>query len=565
MQEIIDLVSGALSSLLIIPLIGTGIYLTIRLKLVQMFHFGHSWKVIAGVYDNPDDEGDINHLQALSAALSATIGIGNIAGVATAIHFGGPGALFWMWVTAALGMATKFGEATLAMVYRKIHKDGSASGGPMYYIEMGLGKGWKWLAVTFAFCTIISSFGSGNTVQSFTVADSFRGDLGIPTWITGLTTATLVGLVVLGGIKRIGSVASKLVPFMAFVYIASAIIVVSSHIAEVPAAFALIFESAFSARAGIGGFAGSTFYMALLWGVKRGLFSNESGQGSAPIAHAAAKTDEPVREGTVAMVGPFIDTLLICTLTGLTIITTGAWHERYPTTMETSDVVVVEKGTSLGFGGTVEEKDLYTGNAYWKDTSDLISENDKQLCFIYNQGFVTDPRFLLVHEDNSDQEVDTLLLKIESGGILSIKSPYPRSHDFHDELLEHFVINGKALRNGSLLTAQAFAMGLGNKWGTYMVAIGVFLFGLSTAISWSYYGDRAVVYLFGHKGVRLYRIIFVVVHFIGANLALETIWGFGDIALAMMAFPNLIALIFLAPKLQKLKEDYFSREHVPFK
>ncbi|MDP8205546.1 MAG: sodium:alanine symporter family protein [Candidatus Electryonea clarkiae] len=563
MQHFIDSTASLLGLIIIIPLIGTGLYLTIRLKLVQMMQFGHSWKVISGIYDDPEEIGDINHIQALSAALSATIGIGNIAGVATAIHFGGPGALFWMWVTAFVGMATKFSEATLALKFRQIHKDGSASGGPMYYIELGLGKSWKPLAVIFAFCTIISSFGSGNTVQAFTVADSFGADFGIPNWVTGLVLATLVGMVIIGGIKRIGIVASRLVPFMALVYIISALWVIGSNADKLPDAIKLIFNSAFSARAGIGGFAGSTFMMALLWGVKRGLFSNESGQGSAPIAHAAAKTEEPVREGTVAMVGPFIDTLVICTLTGLTIITSGAWNTPFFTTIDLDQPTVVTGMAKLLPGGKVDEEDLFVGRR------PILGGNVLGVKFIHNNSFFIDPEIVQTYEDGEPVPLNQGTFEVNKDGIIEIyrvelDSIGRKIDKPENEIpLENIRIEGKGLRNGSLLTAQAFESGLGGKWGNWMVTIAVFLFAISTAISWSYYGDRATVYLFGIKGVKIYRMVYVVVVFIGANLALEAAWGFGDIALACMAIPNLFALVLLAKKVQEWKEEYFSREHVP--
>jgi len=511
-----------------------------------MIKFGHSWKVIAGVYDNPDDEGDINHLQALSAALSATIGIGNIAGVATAIHFGGPGALFWMWVTAFLGMATKFSEATLAMKYRKIHKDGSASGGPMYYIEMGLGKKWKALAVIFAGATIISSFGTGNSIQAFTVADSFKADFGIPTHYTGLILATLVGMVILGGIKRIGIVASRLVPFMALTYIIGALYVVGHNASNIPACFSMIFSSAFTPQGAVGGFAGSTFYMAILWGVRRGIYSNESGQGSAPIAHAAAKTDEPAREGTVAMIGPFIDTLVICTLTGLAILTSGVWTTPFPDEIQPGDVKVVSREAQLLPGGNVADDDLANGR---------YIVNSPEIKMLYNHSFVED--HLFSHSTGEGSELHYFKdceIVVENGKIVDIV------HHMGQSFIESTVIKGSTLRNGSLLTAKAFESAMG-KWGSWIVTFGVFLFALSTAISWSYYGDRATVYLFGTKGVKIYRWIYVCIVFIGANLALATVWGFGDIALTIMAIPNLIALVLLAPKIKEIKEEYFSRKH----
>ncbi len=574
MQELIDSVSGKISFLLIFPLIGTGLYLTFRLRIVQLLHFGHSWKVLAGIYDDPEHEGDINHLQALSAALSATIGIGNIAGVATAIHFGGPGALFWMWVTAVLGMATKFSEATLAMMHRKIHEDGSASGGPMYYIEMGLGKSWKPLAVIFAFCTIISSFGSGNTVQAFTVADSFRAEFGIPPYITGLITATLVGLVILGGIKRIGVVASRLVPFMAFIYVVCAIAVVGVNYQQIPAAFSLIFNSAFTAQGAVGGFFGSTFSLALLWGVKRGLFSNESGQGSAPIAHAAAKTDEPVREGTVAMIGPFIDTLVICTLTGLTILTTGVWNETYEVELKPEEVFVVHEDTPLGPGAEIavdEDSLVYPEGRYpfvlfTDSTHCVLMENvvleegrgarSAPLTFVGSSTVLDSMRFYAPNEEGDDVLIPIGYLIIDEEGSMCFLNGL-------EQEIEDVEIHALGLLNGSPLTAQAFATGIGSQYGSLMVTFGVFLFALSTAISWSYYGDRATVYLFGQQYVRIYRTIFVIVHFIGSTLALKTVWGLSDIALSFMAFPNLVALVFLARMIQKKKEEYFKMEHKP--
>ncbi len=559
MQALIDKASSIMGMVIILPLIGTGIYLTIRLKLVQMLHFGHSWRVIAGIYDNPDDEGDINHLQALSAALSATIGIGNIAGVATAIYFGGPGALFWMWVTAFLGMATKFTEATLAIKYRTIHKDGSSSGGPMYYIQRGLGENWKPLAILFAFCTIISSFGSGNTVQAFTVSDSFLHDFGIPKVATGIILALLVGMVILGGIKRIGLVASRLVPFMAAVYILASLYVLITNYAAIPSAFAVIVKSAFTPQAGTGGFLGSTFMMALLWGVKRGLFSNESGQGSAPIAHAAAKTDKSVREGTVAMIGPFIDTLVICTLTGLTIITSGVYTKHFPTELELGDIQIIQRNTQPtpsmdGIQVTTEAI-----------AQDNISIHDGKLVnhdILHGQGFLMGHVFETCDENGDWHPVaegELVFKEDEASKEQRLVLYTPSGHD------EDVRVTGNTLLNGSLLTSMAFETALPGKWGGYIITFGVFLFAVSTAISWSYYGDRATIYLFGEKGLIVYRLVFVVVLFIGANLKLEAAWGFGDVALSFMAIPNLIALLFLAKKVQKWKEEYFSMEQKPFR
>ena len=309
----------------LILLIGTGVFLTLYLRFVQVRKFRHSVDVIRGTFDDPNEQGDLTHFQALSAALSATIGIGNIAGVATAIHYGGPGALFWMWVVAFVGMATKGVECYLGHRFREVHPDGHAAGGPMYYIKNGMSSKWAWLGSMFAFLAAMASLGSADMVQSNTVSQILGKDLSMPPWVTGIVLATLVGVVIIGGIRRIGRVASRLVPTMCVIYVIGGGAIVLMNIGAVPDALALIISKAFTTQGQVGGFAGSTFLLTLTWGAKRGLFSNEAGQGSAPIAHAAARTNESVREGIVAQIGPFIDTLVVCTITGLVIITTGAW------------------------------------------------------------------------------------------------------------------------------------------------------------------------------------------------------------------------------------------------
>jgi AGCS family alanine or glycine:cation symporter len=312
-----EIFSGWISLPLTFILIGTGLFVTIALGFIQLKRLNHSFAVVSGKYDNPDDEGDVTHFQALSAALSATIGIGNIAGVALAVRLGGPGALFWMWVTAVLGMALKYAECTLSHRYRVIHEDGSASGGPMYYIEKGLGPKWKPLAVFFATCAVICSFCTGNMNQANTIAQMFL-TYNVSIYVSGGVIAALVGLVIIGGIKRIAAVASRLVPTMAVLYVLGTMVIIITHSENIMPSFAKIFTEAFSLKAGWGG-----LFAVIMWGVRRGLYSNEAGQGSAPIAHAAAKTKESAREGAVALMGPFIDTLIVCTMTGLAILSTG--------------------------------------------------------------------------------------------------------------------------------------------------------------------------------------------------------------------------------------------------
>ncbi|MDZ7692890.1 MAG: sodium:alanine symporter family protein [Balneolaceae bacterium] len=335
---------------MVIILLAFGIYITIKMGFVQFTRFRHGLKVVTGFYDDPEDEGDINHFQALTTALSATVGIGNIAGVALAIHYGGPGALFWMWVTALLGMAIKFTEVTLAQEYRSKNPDGTVSGGPMYYIERGLGSNWKWLAVAFAISAAICAFLTGNAVQANTVADVMKTDFQIPVAITGFITASLVAAVVLGGIKRIGRVTSKLVPFMGILYVLGAVIILALNYQDILPSLVSIVSNAFNPQAGALGVGSGALIFTLSYGVQRGLFSNEAGQGSAPIAHSAAKTDQPVREGVVALLEPFIDTLIICTMTGLVIVSTGSWDMHHKSSVDPTDEVVsyeLESGSDV--------------------------------------------------------------------------------------------------------------------------------------------------------------------------------------------------------------------------
>ncbi|MBN1164199.1 MAG: sodium:alanine symporter family protein [Candidatus Krumholzibacteriota bacterium] len=537
----------------IVLLLGTGIFLTVRLRFIQLRKVSHSLAIIAGYYDNPQDKGEINHFQALTAALSATIGIGNISGVAIAIHYGGPGALFWMWVTAILGTASKFVECTLSLHFREVHEDQTVSGGPMYYIEKGLGRPWKFMAVIFACCAVISSFGSGNAVQAFTVADSFRSDFGIPTWITGSSMAVIIALVIIGGIKRIGKVTSKLVPVMSVIYFLGAITVLLINAPLVPGAIGTIFRDAFTAKAGVGGFFGSSFMFMLIWGVKRGIFSNEAGQGSAPIAHAAAKTEEPVREGLVAMIGPYIDTLLICSLTGLVIVTVGVWSQKKDETITfkmQNEITMMKSEGRVQINGKIEEGDLM------KDEFHISAGSAPEVVFIKNDSPIDDAivwyenrRFtgrVTVDEDGAPHFQDERGREIPAGDV---------------------EVSGWILQNGSPLTGWAFQKGLSplGNWGHYIVTIAVFLFALSTAISWSYYGDRSIEYLFGPPAIMPYRVVFCIMHFLGAVFSLEIVWGFGDTALGLMAIPNLIAIFALSGVVKKLTDDYFSRSHRRYK
>jgi AGCS family alanine or glycine:cation symporter len=321
-----DYVGGYLLLLFLIPI---GVFYAVRLRFFNIRFIGHTLKVIAGKYDDENEHGEINHFKALTTALSGTVGTGNIVGVALALYYGGPGAIFWMWITGFLGMMLKFAECTLSIKYRREHPDGHMSGGPMYYIEEGLKKafknGSKILAVVFAGATILCSIGTGNTAQSNSIAGVLFENYNLAPWVSGIIMSILVLLVTIGGIKRISKVTSVLVPFMAILYFLSAIIVLVIFYRHVPDAILMIIKDAFMGTAATGGFLGSGFIIALRYGVARGIFSNESGQGTAGIAYSAVKTNYPAREGLVSSIGPFIDTIVICSLTALVIIVSGSW------------------------------------------------------------------------------------------------------------------------------------------------------------------------------------------------------------------------------------------------
>ncbi|MDT0630885.1 sodium:alanine symporter family protein [Rubrivirga sp. S365] len=548
LSQIIDAVNNVLRWPLVIGLLGTGLFLTVRLGFIQFRRLGHGFAVATGRYDDPDEPGDVSHFQALTTALSATVGVGNIAGVALAIHIGGPGALFWMWITALLGMATKYSEVTLAQQYRDVHHDedgkaweGSVSGGPMYYIERGLGRKWKPVAVFFAFALMVTSFMTGNAVQANTVATQVFDTFGVDPWITGLVTATIVGIVILGGISRIGKVTSIVAPVMAAIYVAGALLILVLNIGEIPAAFGRIFSEAFNPTSGVAGTGAGVFLLTMLYGVQRGLFSNEAGQGSAPIAHSAAKTDEPVSEGAVALLEPFIDTILICTMTGLVLVTTGAFEATAPAPLDlgASNVSFVEGDRETGYTP-------YLGQ-------DAIS---------YEEGMaqtLDGPRL-----GRFSVGVDTLYVdEAQTRPFTGTIDPDLRVARDADGTVRE-TLYGNTVRTSAPLTTLAFErglapIGLGGLGGS-IVLFSVILFAISTSISWSYYGDRCANYLFGTKAILPFKAVFVVMHFIGAVLAVTTIWDLGDVALSLVTLPNVLALILLSGTLKKLTDSYFERK-----
>ncbi|GGX41739.1 alanine/glycine:cation symporter family protein [Saccharospirillum salsuginis] len=329
LTEIISAINGVVwGPMMLVLILGVGLFLQLGLRLMPILKLGAGFKMMwegRSTSDSDRNAGEISPFQALMTALSATVGTGNIAGVATAVFLGGPGALFWMWCTALVGMATKYSEAVLAVQFREVDENGNHVGGPMYYIKNGLGSKWAWMGTLFAIFATVAGFGIGNTVQSNSVADVLEASFGLPDWVTGVALMILTGAVLLGGIKRIGRVAGSLVPLMAAAYLIIGLIVLGINADAIPAALATIFQDAFTGTAAQGGFAGAAVWAAIRFGVARGVFSNEAGLGSAPIAHAAAQTNDPVRQGMVAMLGTFIDTIVTCSITGLVIITSGLW------------------------------------------------------------------------------------------------------------------------------------------------------------------------------------------------------------------------------------------------
>lgn len=422
---------------LLILLVGTGIYLTIRLGLLQVARLPKAFQLI---FTKDKGHGDVSSFAALCTALAATVGTGNIIGVATAIKVGGPGALFWMWMAAFFGMATKYAEGLLAIKYRTKDANGAVAGGPMHYILLGMGEKWRPLAIFFALAgVLVALLGIGTFTQVNSITESIQNTAQVDPVITALILSIFVGIAVFGGLKSISKVSTAVVPFMAIVYILGTLTVILFNIEEIPATLALIFTSAFSPTAAVGGFAGASIRMAIQNGVARGVFSNESGLGSAPIAAAAAKTNEPVEQGLISMTGTFIDTLIICTLTGLTILVTGVW----------------------------------------------------------------------------------------SGDL-----------------------------NGVALTQSAFST-VFSYFGPSLLTIFLVLFAFTTILGWNYYGERCFEFLFGVRFIWLYRVVFVVMVLLGGFIELDMVWIIADIVNALMALPNLIALLVLSPVVIAETKQYF--------
>lgn len=538
-------------------LLGTGIFFTIYLKFPQIRYFGHAIKIVKGKFDRKDDIGDTSHFQALTTALSGTVGTGNIAGVALAIHLGGPAALFWMLITAALGMCTKFVEVLISHKYRDILPDGSVSGGPMYYMKKRLniktksGKIIRTGAILggfFAFATILSSFGTGSLPQINSISDAMFTSFGIKHIITGGVLAVLLGLVIIGGIKRIAKVTSTLVPAMAFIYLVGAILVIATNYQNILPSLASIFTDAFTGTAAVGGFLGAGFAFTFNKGVNRGLFSNEAGQGSAPIAHSAAKAQEPVSEGMVAILEPFIDTIIICTITGLVLLSSGVWNEKIDNKFEQADLEILAGNYSEE---NVTDKQLMS--THFSQDSTL-----KQFggVLAVEEGVIMTSDITVLHAESFAEDVFVYQGDELYSGILPVKKG---RLDLSGEDYEgqEIYMSGKSLIHSAALTTEAFKRSILGDSGQYIIAIGLLLFAFSTAISWSYYGGRAVTYLFGAKYVIIYRLIYVVAFFFAAFTDTTIVWNLSYITIALMTIPNLLGILLLQKDIKMTIKDYW--------
>ncbi len=527
-------------------LLGTGVFFTFYLKFPQIRYFGFALKVVRGKFDKKDDQGDTSHFQALTTALSGTVGTGNIAGVAFAIHLGGPAALFWMLATAMVGMTTKFVEVTLSHKYREKISDGSMSGGPMYFMKnadfrlFGNKVNLKWVGIMFAFATVLSSFGTGSLPQINSISNSMFSSFGIDKMLTGGILAILLGVVIIGGIKRIASITEKLVPFMAVVYIIGAFSVIIFNYQNIVPSFISIFSEVFSGSAAVGGFLGASISFAISRGVNRGLYSNEAGQGSAPIAHASAKTNEPVSEGLVAILEPFIDTIIICTITGLVLLSSGVWNEKHENTFAQADLIFLDKVYTEDKEEDV--KDLFnylngnSGISMYSGNIDVIDgRHSNEISILHARSLAEDILFY-----TNDEEVFNGTLNVVDG-----------------KLQNDLIVKGKSLVHSAPLTAIAFDRGFFGNYGNYIVSIGLLLFAFSTAISWSYYGDRAMTFLFGAGSVVYYRVIYVIGFFVASFADTTVIWNVSLITIALMTVPNLIGLLWLRKEVKSTISKYW--------
>jgi alanine or glycine:cation symporter, AGCS family len=521
-------------------LLGTGVFFTIYLKFPQIRFFRHSIRIVRGTYDKATDVGDTSHFGALATALSGTVGTGNIAGVAFAIHLGGPSAIFWMLMTAFLGMTTKFVEVTLSHKYREKDTKGQIAGGPMYYMKNALNL--KWLAVIFAIATVLSSFGTGSLPQINSIANAMYSSFELDHMITGGVLTVILGFIMIGGIKRIAQVSEALVPFMAIFYFLGCLLIIAYNYQNIIPSLASIGSGIFSGTAATGGFLGATVSFAFNRGVNRGLFSNEAGQGSAPIAHAAARAHEPVSEGMVAILEPFIDTIIICMLTGMTVLCSGAWSEKFQNNFQDADMIVLDKRYDQSADKDQLSRFLLKKESLPMFTGDLVIENGK----------VTND-ITILHSRSVAEGVEVTNQKQPFSGIIKVYDGKVSREDEDNAV----IFSGKSLVHSAPLTNEAFQRGPLGEYGKYIVTFGLLLFAFSTAISWSYYGDRAMTYLFGAKSVIYYHIVYVIAFFFASFTDTTIIWTLSGITIALMTIPNLIGILLLHKDMKQTLADYW--------
>ena len=515
-------------------LLSIGIFFTFYLGIPQIRHFTEGWKILFS--SGKDNEGQTSPFQALSTALSGTVGTGNIGGVAMAIFIGGPAALFWMWVTAFLGMTTKFVEVTLSHHYRLKNNSGELVGGPMIYMEKGLNM--KWLGVIFAFCLLVSTFGSGNMPQIDNISSTIESSFGLDPLYTSIAMSLLVASVIIGGIKRISTIAASIVPLMAFIYLIGGLSVLIFNYQNIIPSLEVIIFDVFTGSSVMGGFLGASFSLAFTYGVARGLYSNEAGQGSAPIAHATSRTKHSVEEGFVSILEPFIDTLIICTLTGLVILSSGVWTDKFTNNFEKTSMFLVE--------GTLDE------NQDAQEILNFLSGNDSTVKSFSGNLNVESGKIInnVTVINNRSIAEDVVIMKNNL--------PYTGLIEVSDKIGIEYDVVGKSLVKSAVLTSKAFNKGFFGNYGEFIVSIGLLLFAFSTVITWAYYGDRCTAYLFGEGAIIYYRVIYVFAFFIAGSGFIDTeiIWNFALITVAASTLPNLISMFLLRDKMKKIIEDY---------
>lgn len=522
-------------------LLGVGLFFTLYLGFPQLRFFRRAWQVLGQGREKKDQKGDTSHFEALSTALSGTVGTGNIGGVGLAIFLGGPAALFWMWMTAFFGMATKMVEVTLSHQYRETADDGTIAGGPMYVMDKRLNM--RWLAVMFAMATVLCSFGTGNLPQVNNIAISVESSFGIEPMLTGAVLAVLLGLVIVGGIKRIAKVTSTLVPSMSVLYLLGALAVVIPNYANIIPSFVAVFSDAFTGSAAVGGFLGATFAYAFNRGVNRGLFSNEAGQGSAPIAHASARGHEPVSEGLVSLLEPFIDTIIICTLTGLVILSSSAWTQKHQNNFQAADLAVLDGQYD---DSVAADRQALFG---W-----LNAGNDANVTHYSGELTVIDGRITntdavtVIHARSVAEDVMVEQNGEPFSGVVTV---------YEGQLVDNTLqLTGRSLIHSAALTTVAFGYGLLGGAGQVIVSFSLVLFAFSTAIAWSYYGDRAITFLLGAKWVMPYRMVYCGAFFLASFTDTTIVWNFSAVTIVLMTLPNLLATFLLRKEVKTLVTEY---------